>query len=143
VDIAELEETLARLPSVNAVRVAGGGGEIREVHVLAAPDKAPKQVVRDVQTLALARFGITIDRRVISVVQIGPDRIDLRVWERGVGETLACGTGAVAAVAAAHARGLTGESVTVRLPGGELRVELVDGCAWIEGPARVVYAGAI
>ena len=74
---------------------------------------------------------------------VGPDRIDLRVWERGVGETLACGTGAVAAVAAAHARGLTGESVTVRLPGGELRVELVDGCAWIEGPARVVYAGAI
>jgi len=76
VDIQELEETLSRLPSVNAVRVAGGKDGIREVHVLAAPDKAPKQVVRDVQTLALARFGITIDRRAISVVQIGPDRID-------------------------------------------------------------------
>jgi hypothetical protein len=43
--------------------------------VLAAPEKAAKQVVRDVQTLAMARFGIDIDRRVISVVQIGPDRI--------------------------------------------------------------------
>jgi hypothetical protein len=74
-DIRELEETLARLPSVNAVRVAADGREVREVHVLAAPDKAAKQVVRDVQTLALARFGITVDRRAISVVQIGPEQI--------------------------------------------------------------------
>jgi hypothetical protein len=76
VDIQELEETLARLPSINAVRIVGGKDGIREVHVLAAPDKAPKQVVRDVQSLALARFGITVDRRAISVVQIGPERLD-------------------------------------------------------------------
>jgi len=74
-DYRDLEETLARLPSVNAVRVTGDHTRIREVHVLAAPDKAAKQVVRDVQTLALARFGIDLDRRIISVVQIGPDRI--------------------------------------------------------------------
>ncbi|MEK7252688.1 MAG: diaminopimelate epimerase [Actinomycetota bacterium] len=73
----------------------------------------------------------------------GKDRISLRVWERGVGETLACGTGAAAAAAAGHALGLTGESVTVRLPGGELRVELIDGSAWIEGPATVVFAGSL
>ena len=75
-DIQELEETLARLPSINAVRIVGGKEGIREVHVLAAPDKAAKQVVRDVQSLALARFGITVDRRAISVVQIGPERLD-------------------------------------------------------------------
>ena len=75
-DIQELEETLARLPSINAIRIVGGKDGIREVHVLAALDKAPKQVVRDVQSLALARFGITIDRRAISVVQIGPERLD-------------------------------------------------------------------
>ena len=74
-DIREIEETLARLPSINAVRLATDGSEVREVHVLASPEKAAKQVVRDVQTLALARFGIAIDRRVISVVQIGPERI--------------------------------------------------------------------
>lgn len=74
-DTRELEETLARLPSVNAVRVAAEGNEVTEVHVLAAPEKAAKQVVRDVQTLALARFGITIDRRAVSVVQIGPEHI--------------------------------------------------------------------
>jgi hypothetical protein len=76
VEIQELEETLARLPSINAVRVVGGKDGIREVHVLASPDKAPKQVVRDVQSLALARFGITVDRRAISVVQIGPERLE-------------------------------------------------------------------
>jgi hypothetical protein len=59
-DYRELEETLARLPSVNAVRVAGDRDRVREVHVLAAPDKAAKQVVRDVQTLALARFGVDL-----------------------------------------------------------------------------------
>jgi len=76
VDIQELEETLARLPSINAIRIVGGKDGIREVHVLAAADKAPKQVVRDVQSLALARFGISVDRRAISVVQIGPERLD-------------------------------------------------------------------
>jgi hypothetical protein len=74
-DYRELEETLTRLPTVNAVRVSGDRSRVREVHVLAAPDKAAKQVVRDVQTLALARFGIDLDRRVISVVQIADDLI--------------------------------------------------------------------
>lgn len=74
-DVQELEETLARLPSITAVRIATEGERVTEVHVLASPEKAPKQVVRDVQTLALARFGITLDRRAVSVVQIGPDAI--------------------------------------------------------------------
>lgn len=71
-DHRELEDTLARLPSVTAVRIAVDGDRVSEVHVLAASGKSPKQVVRDVQTLALARYGVDIDRRVISVVQIGP-----------------------------------------------------------------------
>lgn len=74
-DYRELEDTLARLPSVHAVRIIGDRDRVREVHVLAAPEKAAKQVVRDVQTLVLARFGIDLDRRLISVVQIGPDRL--------------------------------------------------------------------
>jgi diaminopimelate epimerase len=74
---------------------------------------------------------------------VTPDRIAVRVWERGVGETLACGTGAAATVAEAVRSGLTGPAVTVLLPGGELLVEIVDGAAWIEGPARAVYGGVI
>jgi diaminopimelate epimerase len=70
-----------------------------------------------------------------------PDLIDMRVWERGVGETLACGTGAAAVVAAAMATGRSGPSATVQLPGGPLVVEIVDGVAWITGPANRVYSG--
>lgn len=75
---------------------------------------------------------------------VSPQRMALRVWERGVGETLACGTGAAAAVAVAHRRGLTGSRVEVDLPGGRLVVELDDeGGAWIEGPAVSVFGGSI
>jgi diaminopimelate epimerase len=54
----------------------------------------------------------------------GPDTITMRVWERGVGETLSCGTGVCAVAAVAHRRGLVGERVRVRVPGGEHEVEL-------------------
>lgn len=60
---------------------------------------------------------------------VAPDGVNalrMRVWERGVGETLSCGTGACAAAAVAHRRDLVGPRVTVRVPGGELTVELGD-----------------
>jgi diaminopimelate epimerase len=52
------------------------------------------------------------------------DELDMRVWERGVGETLSCGTGACASAAVAHHRGLVGDRVTVHVGGGDLTVEL-------------------
>jgi diaminopimelate epimerase len=69
------------------------------------------------------------------------DAIDMRVWERGVGETLACGTGAAAAVAVGIEAGLLDSRATVRLPGGSLQVEVGEGTAWITGPARRVFRG--
>lgn len=77
VNFKELEEGLTRLDSVDAARVVNQGDRITEVHVIAAADKPAKQVVRDVQSLAMARFGTSIDRRVISVVQISPRDLDL------------------------------------------------------------------
>lgn len=76
----ELEEALCLLPTVDAVRIVGDNGRVAEVHVLAAPAKPPKQVVRDVQSLAMASFGINIDRRAVSVVQI--ERSDRSPGER-------------------------------------------------------------
>jgi hypothetical protein len=70
--LPDLEEALRSLPGVQAVSVVtSGSGEPTEVHVLAAPGKAAKQVVRDVQSLAMAGFGVDIDHRIVSVVQIG------------------------------------------------------------------------
>ncbi len=60
-----------------------------------------------------------------------PGRVSARVWERGVGETQASGTSAVAVAAATHGDG----EVVVCFPGGELRVRLADGRAWLTGPA--------
>jgi diaminopimelate epimerase len=68
----------------------------------------------------------------------GPDEVTLRVWERGVGETLSCGTGACATAAVAHRRGLVGHDVAVRVPGGELRVVLGE-TARLGGPVVPVF----
>lgn len=73
------------------------------------------------------------------------DRIALRVWERGVGETQACGTGACAAVAVLHDCAEVGPRVTVELPGGELTVEWQGRGtrAWLSGPASKIFEGTI
>jgi len=63
--------------------------------------------------------------------------VGLRVLERGVGETAACGTGACAAFAVLHARGLVDDEVAMHLPGGVLLVRAVDGLIELEGPAEI------
>ena len=86
----------------------------------------------------------------VNIAQIdGPDHITLRTWERGVGETLACGTGACATVVAARRRGLVESGVTIQLPGGELFIRW-DGTekdtshdVWMTGPATHSFTGAL
>jgi hypothetical protein len=76
VDFRAVETELCRLPDLSAARiVTDNGGRPVEVHVLALPGKAPKQIVRDVQSVAMASFGLELDRRIISVVQIGGDDV--------------------------------------------------------------------
>lgn len=77
----------------------------------------------------------------VEFVALGPgrDELTMRVWERGVGETLACGTGSVAAAAALRYWGRVGTKVTVNQPGGPAEVELrPDGVAVLSGPSRRV-----
>lgn len=73
------------------------------------------------------------------------DRIRLRVWERGVGETAACGTGACAAVAVGRRQGLLAGSVTVELTGGPLVIDWAggDNPLWMTGPATTVFEGTL
>ncbi len=71
-----------------------------------------------------------------------PDRLAVEVWERGSGRTMACGTGACAAVVAGALTGRSARSATVRLPGGELAVEWAgDGHVYLTGPAVEVFRG--
>lgn len=77
-----------------------------------------------------ARFP---ERTNVQVARVdGPGEVTARVWERGVGETTASGTSAVAVAAATHRDG----EVLVHFPGGDLRVRLADGRAWLIGPAE-------
>ncbi|HEX9770822.1 MAG TPA: diaminopimelate epimerase [Kiloniellales bacterium] len=106
--------------------------------------------VADVSASDLASLGPQLEhdplfpeRANIGVAQlVGPDRLRVRVWERGVGLTRACGTGACAAAAAAHRRGLTGRKVEVRLDGGPLAVEWrEDGHMVMTGPVATSFTG--
>jgi diaminopimelate epimerase len=81
----------------------------------------------------------------VEFVWPGPDagELTLRVWERGVGETLACGTGTCAAAAAAHAHGEVGTRVRVHNPGGPLDVELDPADVVLAGPTQTVSSIAL
>jgi diaminopimelate epimerase len=72
---------------------------------------------------------------------VDPHKIEMRVWERGIGETLACGSGMVAAAAAAHRLGFSRAEVAVGVPGGDGLVELEDSSSWLTGPVSYVFTG--
>ena len=72
-----------------------------------------------------------------------PNHVRMRVWERGVGETLACGTGACAVAYAARAAGVVGDTVTVTLPGGDLDVSFDGDRAVMTGAAHRAWSGEL
>ncbi len=124
-------------PDVNTAWARVDMGALRQVPVTGAGLGAEAVMGVDVGNPHLvARFGDEKgvdaaigrsdqpDRNVEFVAVVAPDRLFMRVIERGVGETLACGTGATAAAWAAYRWGLVGEHVTVVMPGGEAIVEL-------------------
>ena len=77
------------------------------------------------------------------VAVLTPQRLKMRVWERGSGETLACGTGACAALAAAALSGRTARCAEVELPGGvlDIRWDMGDNHIYMTGPAVTVFEG--
>ncbi len=109
--------------------------------------------VDSVDTAPVATLGPLIEkhprfpRRVnVGFMQLcSPEHIRLRVFERGTGETLACGSGACGAVVVGQIQGLLGQLVRVSLPGGDLMIEWDggSGSVWMSGPATTVYEGKI
>lgn len=109
-------------------------------------------LVDDIDGVPLAGLGPVIEtdalfpeRINVNVAEvIGRDRLRLKVWERGVGLTRACGTGACATAVVAMRRGLVDRSVTVELPGGSLRIGWrADGHVEMTGPAATSFSGTV
>lgn len=74
---------------------------------------------------------------------VGPDHLRMRVWERGTGITLACGSGACAVAVAAHRRGLTGRQVVMDVDGGRLEINWREDGVWMTGPVAHVFDGRL
>jgi diaminopimelate epimerase len=127
------------------------GGTLIEISALSMGNPHAVQIVADVDTAPVATQGPLIEhhprfpRRVNAGFMQIVDRatIRLRVYERGAGETLACGTGACAAVVAGRRRGLLDERVRVATRGGDLTIAWPGGDAPVtmKGPARTVFEG--
>ena len=110
-------------------------------------------IVDDVKEAPVSNLGPKIEQHSLfpNKVNVGfmqihdEQNIALRVYERGAGETLACGTGACAAVAVGQSRGLLREKVTVSLPGGDLIIECKDKAqpVMMTGPANLSFEGSL
>lgn len=107
--------------------------------------------VPDAEAIPLAEFGARYEhhplypeRTNVQVAQvIAPDHIRMRVWERGVGVTLASGSSSCATAVAAARRGLTGRAVRIDLDGGSLMVDWRDDGVWMIGATMTVFSGRL
>ncbi len=128
-------------------------GRDLEIAVLSMGNPHAVLEVEDLDQAPVQALGPLIERhpRFPQRVNVGfmqvlaPHHLRLRVWERGSGETLACGTGACAAAAAAIRNGRLQSPVRVELPGGSLTIAWAGGDApvWMTGPAETVFTGVI
>lgn len=109
--------------------------------------------VAEVDSFDVDKYGSVIEvesvfpnRTNVEFIEVVDEHhIKMRVWERGAGETLACGTGACATAVACHINGLTERNVTVQLLGGNLEIEWneKDNHVYMTGPARTVFEGIL
>lgn len=128
-------------------------GKLAQVSVLSMGNPHMVLLVENVDQAPVAVLGPHLEQheRFPQRVNVGfmavrnRNEIDLRVWERGAGETLACGTGACAAVVAGRVRNLLEKRVRVHLRGGDLVVSWEGGSSpvWMTGPATTVFEGEI
>jgi diaminopimelate epimerase len=115
---------------------AWGVANVGNPHAAVLDDESWSDVTREelAAKLAAQLGGANVE----FVTVLGPDHLSIRVIERGVGWTLACGTGSCAVAALARRAGLSGDSVTVENPGGTLRVELAGASARLSGPVQFI-----
>ena len=138
--------------AVDTLHLGIGAGPLKDPVAVGMGNPHAVFFVDDVASIALEKHGPVLERHRlfperanIEVAQVlAPDRIRMRVWERGTGITQACGTGACATLVAAARRGLTGRAAEVVLDGGSLTIEwLADDHVLMTGPVAVAYTGTI
>jgi diaminopimelate epimerase len=108
-------------------------------------------LVPDAEAVDLATLGPQIEHHPLFPQRtnvefaslISPCRMRMRVWERGTGITLACGSGACATAVAAHLRGMIGPRVALEVDGGVLEVDWRDDGVWLTGPVARVFDGVL
>jgi diaminopimelate epimerase len=136
-------------PAVVETQVLPVDGGDREATFVSMGNPHVVLVVDDVAAAPLASWAPQISRRfpqganVEVIAPAGADRILGRIFERGVGETMASGTGGSAMAVAASVRGLSGRDVTVALPGGQLRVRWTEETLFVTGGAEEVAHGTL
>ena len=107
--------------------------------------------VEDAETVDLAARGPVVEHHALFPQRtnvefasvLGADHLRMRVWERGAGVTLACGSGACATAVAAHLRELTGRKVRLDMDGGVLSVDWRTDGVWLTGPVAHVFDGVL
>lgn len=134
--VSEGASVIERLPAAALPATHAALVDVGNPHVVAVVEDLADLHERLMDTVAEAAAGRPANLEVIS---IDAADIRMRVWERGVGETLACGSGSVAAAAAARQWGLVGDAVAVHTTGGTVNVALADdGEALLTGPAKYI-----
>lgn len=129
------------------------GGKVYEMTCVSMGNPHAVVFVDEVSTLPLEKIGPLFEgherfpRRVNTefVKIIDKEHVEMRVWERGTGETLACGTGACATAVACILNGLTKEQITVKLLGGNLQIrwDRRENLVYMTGSADTVFEGEI
>lgn len=148
----EGEQIPVKLSGRVVAREVAVGGETRKMTCVSMGNPHAVFFVDDVSKIDLEKVGPKIEtdplfprKTNVEFVQVQGDALLTRVWERGAGITLACGTGACAVAVAAALEKRAGRKSTVRLPGGDLSIEWreSDNRVYMTGPAEEVYRGEV
>lgn len=138
--------------SVDSLHVPVSAGPLNDAVAVNVGNPHAVFFVKDAEAVDLTSVGPKIEHdpmfparvNVEAVQVLSPSHIRMRVWERGVGITQACGTGACASAVAAALRGLTGRKVKVTLDGGDLEIEWrADNHVIMTGPVAEVFTGTL
>lgn len=129
------------------------GGNLYEVTALSMGNPHAVVYLEDVKGLAIEETGPLFEKHAAFPESVNTEfvhvlnrnTVEMRVWERGSGETLACGTGACAVAVASILNGYTEDEVTVKLLGGDLKIfwDRKENLVYMTGPAEVVFDGEI